>query len=90
MLKSSDITKAIQDSIQRVGPTVGLNPSEVSTRSLRASGAMAMLLGGVDGDIIRILGCWKSDTMLRYLHVSAALLTHNHARTMFRGGHYDH
>ena len=48
-----------------------------------------MLLGGIDGDVIRILGRWHSDTMLRYLHVSAELINHNHARSMLRGGHYD-
>ena len=88
-LKSADLTKAICDSVRRLGRTVGLTPAEVSTRSLRASGAMAMLLGGIDGDVIRIIGRWKSDTMLRYLHVSAQSLTHNHARSMLRGGDYD-
>ena len=67
VLKSSNITKAIRESIQHIGPIVGLSPSNASTRSLRASGAMPMLLGGVNGDVIRILGCWKSDTMRRYL-----------------------
>ena len=47
-----------------------------------------MLLGSVDGDTIRIIGQWKSDTMLCYLHVSIKSLMHNHARTMFRGGYY--
>ena len=46
-----------------------------------------MLLGGIDGDVIQIFEQWKSDTMLRYLHISADPLTNNHARTMLRGGH---
>ena len=48
---------------------------------------MATLLGSVDGDVIHIIGQCKLDTTLRYLHVSAKYLTHNHARTMFWGGH---
>ena len=48
-----------------------------------------MLLGGIDGDVIRIIGRWRSDTMLRYLHVSAQSLTHNHARFMLQGSNYD-
>ena len=89
VLKSKDVTEAIRDSIRRMGASVGLRPEDTSVCSLRASGAMAMLLGGIDGDVIRILGRWKSDTMLRYLHVLAESITHNHARTMLRGGHYD-
>ena len=50
---------------------------------------MALLLRGINGDIIRILGRWRLDTMLRYLHVSAISLTHNHARAMLRGGDYN-
>ena len=89
MLKSKDITAAIRASVRCLGDVVGLCPKEVSARSLRASGAMAMLLGGIDGDVIRILGRWHSNTMLCYLHVSAESINHNHARTMLRGGHYD-
>jgi hypothetical protein len=32
---------------------------------------MALLNGGVDTDIIRLIGRWRSDKMLRYLHVQA-------------------
>ena len=50
---------------------------------------MAMLLGGIEDDIIQILGQWKSDTMLRYLHVLSKSFMHNHTRTMIKGRHYD-
>ena len=89
MHQSKDVTAAIRASVRRLGDVVGLRPEEVSARSLRASGAMAMLLGGIDGDVIRILGRWHSDTMLRYLHVSAESINHNHARSMLLDGHYD-
>lgn len=88
-VKSADFTQEIRNSIAAIGPSVGLQPHEVSARSLRASGAMALLLAGVDTDIIRIIGRWRSDAMLRYLHVTARTLTHNHARLMHAAGDYD-
>ena len=50
---------------------------------------MAMLLGSINGNVIGILGQWKSDTMLHYLHALAESLTHNHARTMIKGRRYN-
>jgi len=49
----------------------GVDPSNIAARSLRASGAMALLLGSMDPDKIRIVGCWKSYAMFRYLHAHA-------------------
>ena len=46
-------------------------PADVSARSLRAAGAMALLCADVDSDRIRLLGRWQSDQMFRYLHVQA-------------------
>ena len=39
----------------------GVDPTNIAARSLRSSGAMALLLGGVDPDHIRIFGRWRSD-----------------------------
>jgi hypothetical protein len=50
---------------------LGFLPSDVSARSLRAAGAMALVCAKVDTDIIRLIGRWRSDEMLRYLHVQA-------------------
>jgi hypothetical protein len=70
-LKSAEITHALRTSVIAIGSTVGLTHTEISARSLRASGAMALLLGGVNVDVIKIIGRWQSDEVLRYLHVSA-------------------
>ena len=48
-----------------------------------------MLLGVIDSNIIHIIGWWKLDTMLCYLHVSTKSLMHNHARMMIKGGCYN-
>ena len=49
---------------------------------------MALLLGGMDPDKIRIVGRWKSDAMFRYLHAHALPLIQENSRIMFHGGHY--
>ena len=72
---------------QEIGDTVGLAHMEISTRSLRASGAMALLLGGIN--VIKIIGQWKSDKVFRYLHVSARSINHNHAKVMRQHGQYN-
>jgi hypothetical protein len=42
----------------------------------------------VDSDVIRLLGCWRSDEMLRYLHVQAELVMRDFARCMLIGGSF--
>ena len=70
------------------GETLDIKPSEVDARSLRAGGATALLCAGIDNDIIQLIGRWKSDAMIRYLHVSAAPSMHQYASRMYAGGHY--
>jgi hypothetical protein len=47
---------------------------------------MALLCSGVDTDVIRLVGRWKSDEMLRYLHVQALPHTTALAHDMVRHG----
>jgi hypothetical protein len=65
------ISKTLRDAVAWMGSDLGFLPGVVSARSLRAAGAMALLVGKVDPDIIQILGRWRSDEMFRYLHLSA-------------------
>jgi hypothetical protein len=86
---SSDITTTLRTSVAIIGAaSLGFEPGEVSARSLRASGAMALLCARVDSDTIRLLGRWRSDEMLRYLHVQAQPLMQKFAAQMLQGGHY--
>jgi hypothetical protein len=43
---------------------MGLSPADISVRSLRSSGAMALLCANVDTDRICLLGRWQSNEML--------------------------
>ena len=87
-MKSSDITATIQALVRAVGPNLGFLPSDVSARSLRAAGAMALLCAHVDSDTIRLFGRWRSDVMLRYLTVQAQPVMRDFARRMLAGGDY--
>ena len=50
------------------GYSLGVQPEKISAWSLRSSGAMALLLGNIDAGTIRIIGRWRSDKMMHYLH----------------------
>ena len=71
-----------------LNPDLGIVPADVSARSTRAGGAMAMLCAGIDSDRIRLIGRWRSNEMYRYLHVHAQPVMSGVAAAMFRGGHY--
>lgn len=72
---SGMITNALRESCKVLGPSLGIKSTEISARALRAAGAMALLRARVDPSIIRLVGRWKSWTMLRYLHRSATETT---------------
>ena len=76
------ITKILRDAVKYLGTDLGFLPEEVSARSLRAGGAMALLVSKVDPDMIQLLGRWRSDEMFRYLHLTAEPITKDFARRM--------
>jgi len=82
------ITMLLRDAASNVGHKYGIKPEDISARSLRASGAMALLCADVDPVKIRILGRWKSDTMLRYLHIQAPTLVRGLASGMLAAGDF--
>jgi hypothetical protein len=49
---------------------------------------MALLCAHVDRDVIRLLGRWRSDQMLRYLHVQAEPVMRHFARRMMQDGDF--
>jgi hypothetical protein len=68
--------------------TVGFPPEDISARALRAGGAMALLCAQVDPDVIKLVGRWQSDQMLRYLHLQAYPKMHSFAKLMMNGGNF--
>lgn len=82
------VTQLLREAVALVGPSCGILPADISARSLRASGAMALLCGKCDPLIIRLLGRWRSDEMIKYLHIQAPPLVQDLSRLMLRGGSY--
>jgi len=73
------------------------SPSSATTSasSLRTSplapaeqGGMALLCGRVDTSIIQLVGRWRSDVMLRYLHLQAGALMSTLAQTILQAGSF--
>ena len=71
-----------------MGPSIGFTKEDISARSLRAAGAMALLCANVDHDRIKLVGRWRSDAMLRYLHVQAQPVMKHFAKAMITDGEY--
>lgn len=85
----ADITATLRTAVTALGPAaLGFTSSDVSARCLRASGAMALLCAHVDTDIIRLIGRWRSDEMLRYLHLQAEPVMRHFAANMLTGGNF--
>ena len=88
-ISPADITATLRLSVTVLGPTYGFLPLDVSTRSLWAAGAMALLCADVDTNRIRLLlGRWQSDQMFRYLHVQAEPVMRHFSSRMLLGGNY--
>jgi integrase len=69
-------------------PDLNYEARDVTARSLRHGGAMALLLGGTDKDTIKLVGRWRSDAIFRYLHAQALPLVAPLANTMLRHGNF--
>ena len=82
------LTSHLRRSASILFPSLGFDPKEVSARSLRAGGAMALLCADVDANVIKLLGRWRSDEMLRYLHLQSYPKMRNMAVLMSSGGRF--
>ena len=71
------------------GTHLVLTHHDVSARSLWAAGAIDLLCSGVDHDIISLIGLWRSDEMMRYLHVKAEPIMRNFSKLMTSHGNYN-
>lgn len=87
-IKAKDVTEVLRTAAAVNQRDTGLHPKEISARSLRAGGAMALLCGKIDDNLIKLLGRWHSDAMIRYLHVQAEPLMRHFAKAMFNNGAY--
>jgi hypothetical protein len=82
-ITSNHLTAMLRRTCRQM-PELGLQSGDISARALRASGAMALLCAQVDPLLVQLIGRWKSNAMLRYLHLQATNM-HNLATCMLLG-----
>jgi hypothetical protein len=87
-IDTTSLTRCLRDATHAMTTSVGITPADISIRSLRSSGAMALLCAEVDTDKIRLMGRWRSDEMLRYLHIQAYPIVAPLAPLMVRHGNF--
>ena len=87
-ISSRHVTDDLRRAAADLHSTLGIPPKDISARSLRPGGATAMLCAGIDRDITRLVGRWKSDEMLKYLHAQATPQMQHYARQMLTAGHF--
>jgi hypothetical protein len=87
-IRAKDITDTLRHAMTMNYHRTGIHASEISARSLRAGGAMAMMCSKIDLNNIRMMGRWHSDAMMRYLHVQAQPIIERYAAKMFNNGTY--
>ena len=66
----------------------GIAPKNLSACSLGAGGAMALLQGGCNPSVIKLLARWKRETMIKYLHQQSLLDFQNLPAKMFNNWTY--
>jgi hypothetical protein len=87
-IKAKDVSEALRYAAVATAHQAGLHYSDISAKSLRAGGTLALLCGKIDHTTIRMLGPWHSDAMMRYLHLQAKPLMREFAPTMFNHGSF--
>ena len=87
-LCASDISTALKRAVTYLGPSLGFTAKQVSARSMRASGAMALYHSKVDALTIRLIGRWNSDAMMEYLHLQSEPAMRGFSEKMVNYGEY--
>ena len=82
-----DLTRRMRSALA-IYPDPSIPPQEISARSTRPGGAMALLCAGVGADRIRLVRRWRSDELYRYLHVQAQQVITGLAAAMLQGGNF--
>jgi integrase len=77
---------AVLSMLRRAGAAyeahTGATLPHITLHALRATGASALLSQGASSDTIRLLGRWRSDASLRYLHLQNHVRISSFAKSM--------
>jgi hypothetical protein len=80
------ITDALRTAVMILSPTLGFLPEDVLACCLHAAGTTALLCADVDDCHISLLGRWRSDEMLCYIHLSTQQKMKDFSHKMLHGG----
>jgi len=87
-ITTSHITTALRRAAASVQHITGIDPLDIQARSLRSGGATALLCARIDPYVIQMLGRWKGESMIKYLHVHALSTQSNFAKQMLDNGDF--
>jgi hypothetical protein len=65
----ASVTSALRDVIALQGPSVAFLEKDISASDVRTGSTMGTTSVRQKSDLIQLLGRWRSNVMLRYLHV---------------------
>ena len=82
------ISKTFKTALGFCRPNLGFESNYVSARYICATGAMTLLYLGVGSNIIKLIGRWRSDYIIRYIQVQAEPLMRNFSRLMIMHVNY--
>ena len=88
-IRSRDVTSALWAVISQMltqNMVLDIHQDKVDTCSLQAGGATTLICGSVDDYLFQLIGRWKSDAMIRYLHISANPAIHSFTKKCFTMG----
>ena len=88
-LASQDITQVLRTSALH-HPRFCVNPASVECCSLCTSGAMTLFSRRIGTLLIKLVGHWRSDAMLCYLHVQSRPSMSGLSKLMLAGGNSQH
>ena len=87
----NDMMKALRGAAASIGKdTLGFEPDEIGTHSIRSGSAMGMYLAEVPVYTIMLIGRWSSDAFLRYIRKQVEQFSHNVSRRMIQHQHFTH
>ena len=89
LMSSAPVTLLLRQACAAEGNPAGFLQSHITAKSLRSTGAMALLNKRVEHTKIQMMGRWKLDAIFRYLHVQAHCLMSDFSNLMLQGGQFD-
>ena len=85
-IRGDDITAAIRAAVRAAGLSIRFTEADISAHSLHEEGDIAILMARVEPDTIRLVGRWRSDTILYYIHTTAKSFTRGLSANMLKHG----